>query len=1639
MLLTESAPAQTYREWRDSTLPDMREPRRVSDVDGFPIGMFVYAYDFNRPFWELTHYMKNTGIDHMIHGVRKDYDGYRNLDNWDRYLELLDSLEATNTRLVPLIDYGGWQGLPSYVAEAEHGREILFYPFDSSQMRRWEVHENVFTSYQFSSTQENPLYPHSDTNDFREAVYETSLANQTIASGIAFDYEAGQTIRWDQTWNGSVWTTVAAADRINSGNLFEHINFAWWNAADNRWEGDFWHTHRAPHYLTVAGHLFEEGAAADADTLLRVDVWFEVDKGKRYRDSSGVEQTADTNLRFLYKSLGVTKEELKPTDPLDPNWNEYREAIKKVDFQREGMGGPTDTLPGSPTQAQRIDLEVVYLGGEKLALRSIGLRDSIANLLMIDAPAGEDYRDAVIRELDTLLLENSSGDLRSSIYNMYVTDEPKQVQFAGFREVKHLIERNFALGTDTMGTLNGWALPYLQWLGNADWLSKGNYLGNTFYNNGYEFGFVSEGDDFSYRDVPSVAQHNGGQWTIPELFDFDSLGSPTYLPSLPGRIDTMELIFQHTRMGAATNEPDIAQKFDDLWRLRLLYQSALFSRDMGHPMQNYLGANPWFRIKFNETTEEYDTIADHRYERSELRLLMRLALAYGARGITFYRQITWPWGQTDPYSTDGHINGHLLFSDAETGLCGFEVADTAYNFKDWAILDPNPGHADSIVGSVVYYDSIGTIPNMYFGFRDTYKELKESLAWMREIGPFMSRLRWRDVYSIHFQADLPGNSVDDPLQHRPLPSDEIVTEVTTWHPATGVVDPEYATYVELGLFETTIDTTGGVRDVMKDTNYVFVVNRRVFETGNYDTVDIPYSSGVKALLDTLSGVRTIKLTFNLGHPDSTQYAFIRVREVLPDTTELPFIGIRQPLDTVIYGHDSSVVLTLGPGRAALLEITYEPGDESIVDGRLAWNNQRKMIYGFDDRWHAVYLRNDSILYRRSMKAGSQPASILWEPVEILVSRKGPQIRTENWFPSMTMRVFEGDTIVSIVWTCHSLNGAAAYLGWRDVVVRDLNLTDGTRSDIFWIEYQRGRDSTQWGDAVICAAHGGDFIAWGDSVAGVIGVVRRLESFGDPIVLSDTLWVSASTHPVSCGTVGRWPTVPAFAHINSADSNCGIAWNQPLCTGGDFIRYKRLQHTVVGGGGPGLVDLNSMIVSPTAGNLGRPSIDQTQDLWHRVQEGVAWVKDIPSKYSDIYFRSLYTQTLNRPGWDSIEMTQGWDYAVTPGSPHGTNGNAWPNVASTNDFHLPADTVNEALFTVSFVDGVNTFSPYLREARIKYSAASFKTGWPKTYLLDLEYPMNYPQGSASPVNQRDRYGLMYETTLPTPGKVLRTTRQFFGAKERPTGYIADGRELILRMSDTIPTGFTIQMNDIWIADSDGGRPLPMNERDYTNHCQTLSDATGLLRTESFETSDSAEIGVELFARFYGDSGIANNACVDVVIELVLEDQGEVVNVLDSIRLTSASDSVHLILHPEFDLLSDTYFIRTRVDTASLSVVPRTWEPTYPVLEYASHVGKEIASKFVRKVGSASEQGARINAQPNPFGERTEIRFSIPRTDHISITVYDALGRVLDRMLDDELFEQGRYALEFDAATLPAGTYLIELRTSDERVIEKTVLQR
>ncbi|MEW6510509.1 MAG: 5'-nucleotidase C-terminal domain-containing protein [Bacteroidota bacterium] len=78
------------------------------------------------------------------------------------------------------------------------------------------------------------------------------------------------------------------------------------------------------------------------------------------------------------------------------------------------------------------------------------------------------------------------------------------------------------------------------------------------------------------------------------------------------------------------------------------------------------------------------------------------------------------------------------------------------------------------------------------------------------------------------------------------------------------------------------------------------------------------------------------------------------------------------------------------------------------------------------------------------------------------------------------------------------------------------------------------------------------------------------------------------------------------------------------------------------------------------------------------------------------------------------------------------------------------------------------------------------------------------------------------------------------------------------------------------------------------------------------------------------------------------------------------------------------------------------------------------------------------PNPFNPRTTIRFVLPYTARISISVHNVLGQLVT-ILVDGVFAEGEHAVEWDAASAATGCYFYTLTAGAVRLTRKMTLVR
>ena len=63
------------------------------------------------------------------------------------------------------------------------------------------------------------------------------------------------------------------------------------------------------------------------------------------------------------------------------------------------------------------------------------------------------------------------------------------------------------------------------------------------------------------------------------------------------------------------------------------------------------------------------------------------------------------------------------------------------------------------------------------------------------------------------------------------------------------------------------------------------------------------------------------------------------------------------------------------------------------------------------------------------------------------------------------------------------------------------------------------------------------------------------------------------------------------------------------------------------------------------------------------------------------------------------------------------------------------------------------------------------------------------------------------------------------------------------------------------------------------------------------------------------------------------------------------------------------------------------------------------------------------PNPFSARTTVQFKLAEPEHVTLALFDVLGRLQTRHLD-RVMEEGTHRIDIDATHLPAGVYVARL---------------
>jgi len=95
-------------------------------------------------------------------------------------------------------------------------------------------------------------------------------------------------------------------------------------------------------------------------------------------------------------------------------------------------------------------------------------------------------------------------------------------------------------------------------------------------------------------------------------------------------------------------------------------------------------------------------------------------------------------------------------------------------------------------------------------------------------------------------------------------------------------------------------------------------------------------------------------------------------------------------------------------------------------------------------------------------------------------------------------------------------------------------------------------------------------------------------------------------------------------------------------------------------------------------------------------------------------------------------------------------------------------------------------------------------------------------------------------------------------------------------------------------------------------------------------------------------------------------------------------------------------------------------------------------VEKTSALPENYSLKQNYPNPFNPTTQIEFSVPKSLHVTLKVYNMLGQEV-ACLVNETKDAGNYIATFNSSNLPTGTYYYKINAGDFSEVKKMLLMK
>lgn len=138
----------------------------------------------------------------------------------------------------------------------------------------------------------------------------------------------------------------------------------------------------------------------------------------------------------------------------------------------------------------------------------------------------------------------------------------------------------------------------------------------------------------------------------------------------------------------------------------------------------------------------------------------------------------------------------------------------------------------------------------------------------------------------------------------------------------------------------------------------------------------------------------------------------------------------------------------------------------------------------------------------------------------------------------------------------------------------------------------------------------------------------------------------------------------------------------------------------------------------------------------------------------------------------------------------------------------------------------------------------------------------------------------------------------------------------------------------------------------------------------------------------------------------------------------DTTHFYVFVDKNLNQLTLTIK---DGSTLTGLTDVYDIEYKNIDYTNSVSQEneIPNDFIL-----------YQNYPNPFNPSTTIKYYLPKSDYVTLKIYDVIGREINTLVNSYQ-SPGNYTVDFSAVNLCSGVYFYELKGSKFRQTKKMLV--